>query len=308
MMSSSNYLVRACPLCQTAPPEAREVATRPTAEQLDFAELVPQWNGFYKEKAIFSYARCQGCALLYAPRYFTEAQLGILYAQMPPNMSEVPIAALERTQHGYFEILRRNSALRGDYVEMGPDIGLFTQMAVRQGNFDKFWLLEPNLDVRPALERAVQGRPAVISHEMSGISKVPNASAGAAVMIHVLDHLLDPLQMLRELRLKMAPGSRLLLVTHDESSLLRRIISTRWPAFCLQHPQLYRPATMRAMLEKAGFDTIALERSTNYFRLDFLLKQLLWAFGIRAERVPSFAGLTLGLKLGNIVTVAAPRE
>jgi hypothetical protein len=39
----------------------------------------------------------------------------------------------------------------------------------------------------------------------------------------------------------------------------------------------------------------------------FLLKHLLWALGFKPKKVPSFANAVVGLKLGNMLTVATPR-
>ena len=46
---------------------------------------------------------------------------------MSPNMDDVPINSLKKTQEGYFRELRKYSNLKGAYLEIGPDIGLFTQ-------------------------------------------------------------------------------------------------------------------------------------------------------------------------------------
>ncbi len=308
-MEGSQYLKRRCPICQINTYRANgKVASEITAESLGFDELIPGWNGFFKEKVFFSYERCERCALLYAPTFFNESQLERLYAQMPPNMDEVPLEALRRTQKGYFDSLKRHSDLKGGYIEVGPDIGLFTENCVREGSFDKYWLFEPNIDVKPNLDRLMQGKPTHVIHEMFGFDQVPNGAASVAVMVHVLDHLLDPVATLKELRQKLAPESRLLLVTHDESSLLRRLVGWRWPAFCMQHPQLYSPASMQSLLTTAGFSLIAQHKTINHFQIKFLLKHLLWALGWKVKSVPSFWNLTVGLKLGNMLTVAAPLE
>jgi len=141
---------------------------------------------------------------------------------------------------------------------------------------------------------------------MQSLSPVPNETVSFVSMIHVLDHLTDPLSRLNEIREKMTFASRVLIVTHDESSLLRKVLNNRWPAFCLQHPQLYNKATMAAMLEKSGFKVIKQLATKNEFPISFLIKQTLWALGIRLEKVPNFFGLTISLPLGNILTLAEP--
>ena len=305
---STQFLSRGCPACGASSKLARkDVASEPTAETTDYAELIPAWNGFFKEKVFFSYDRCSNCGLLYAPTFFTPAQLEELYAQMPPNMDVVPMEALRKTQRGYYEALKSMSPPAGDYIEIGPDIGLFTENCVRDGKFGKYWLFEPNRDVESALSATMQGRPHAVIHDMFGFSQVPDRTAGAAVMVHVLDHLLDPVATLRELREKLTQGARLAIVTHDESSLLRRIFGKRWPAFCLQHPEIYNPKSMRKLLDTAGYDVVELKKTVNYFPVQFLLRHLLWAVGLKVKTVPSFGGITIGLKLGNMITIATPK-
>lgn len=306
-MEKNEFLSRACPVCAAKAPAQAAIHSEVTAESLDFNALVPYWNGFFKDKVFFSYVRCGSCGLLYAPTFFNDPQLEQLYGQMPPNMAEVPLAALRRTQRGYFEALKSCSNLDGGFIEVGPDIGLFTENCVREGKYDEYWLFEPNRDVLPTLSKIVEGRKYHVIHDMFGFSHVPDHSASAAVMIHVLDHLLDPVATLRELRQKLKPGAKLLLVTHDESSLLRRLVGWRWPAFCLQHPQIYSPESMRILLEAAGFEVLQRRKTVNFFEIGFLLKHLLWAFGMKVQSVPSFGRFTLGLKLGNMLTIATPK-
>jgi hypothetical protein len=98
------------------------------------------------------------------------------------------------------------------------------------------------------------------------------------------------------------------LVTHDESSLLRRLVGWKWPAFCLQHPQIYNPKSIRALLAAAGFEVLQQRKTVNFFQVSFLLKHLLWAFGWKVRSVPSFGQLTVGLKLGNMLTIAIPER
>ena len=307
-MNDNKFLSRVCPVCGKNPEAHDVIHSEVKAESLDYDALIPCWNGFFKDKIFFSYERCSGCGLLYAPTFFNSQQLERLYGQMPPNMAEVPLEALRRTQRGYFESLKKNSNLEGGFIEVGPDIGLFTENCVREGNYDEYWLFEPNRDVLPALSKIVEEKEFHIIHDMFGFSHVPEHSASAAVMIHVLDHLLDPVATLRELRQKLKRGARLLLVTHDESSILRRIVGWRWPAFCLQHPQIYNPKSMRILLEVAGYEVLQRSKTVNYFQFSFLLKHLLWAFGMKVKSVSSFGKFTLGLRLGNMLTIATPKQ
>jgi hypothetical protein len=283
------------------------VTSTPRAEDLPFTELVHGWNGLFKQRVFFSYARCHSCGLLFNPVFFNPEQLDALYAQMPANMDLVPSSALRRTQRGYFEALKARSDLTGGYVEIGPDTGLFAENCVREGHFERYWMFEPNRGVRGELDAALSSARSEIVHSMADFSRVPHRSVGAAVMIQVLDHLLDPVSTLLDLRDTLGDGSIVFIVTHNETSLLRRLFGYRWPAFCLQHPEIYNPRSMQALMAATGYDVVEIGRTTNHFPLQFLVKNLLWACGLKVGRVPSFGGISLSLKLGNMLTVATPR-
>jgi SAM-dependent methyltransferase len=302
-VTSSIYENRSCPVCGSRSAK-EEVHSARRAEALPFEGLRPFWSGFFKEKVFFSYARCDTCQLLFTPSFFTEEQLESLYAEMAPNMDVVPSKAIDATQRGYFDVAVRAARLDGGYLEIGPDVGYIVEQAVREGSFDHFWLFEPNRNVHDVLADATQGRPHTISADMTDLSAVPDGSIGLTLMVHVLDHLLDPVETLRQIRKKLRPDAKLVIVTHNEASALRYIMGTRWPPFCLQHPEVYNPASMRAMLAKAGYGTVQVSRSKNYFPIDFMVRQAAWTMGVRLDKLP-LPKASIGLRLGNIITVAS---
>ena len=298
-----SYVNRNCPMCSSNVP-IEEVQSPIRAEKSEYSILKEIWNGFFKEKIIFTYSRCSRCKTLYCPIFFSNDQLSELYSQMPANMDEVPMSALRKTQKGYFEFLKKYSELKGSYLEVGPDIGLFTENCVIEGNYEKYWLLEPNIAVKKDLENVVFGNSSSIIHEMFDFSTIPDNSIDTVVIIHVMDHLIEPVKYLNNMQKKLKKGAKILIVTHDEKSILRKFFKIKWPAFCLQHPQLYNLKTTENFLRDSNYKIIAQNKTRNYFKISFLLKHLLWGFGIKINKIPNFFGITVGLKLGNIITIA----
>ncbi|MHB8462022.1 MAG: methyltransferase domain-containing protein [Vulcanimicrobiaceae bacterium] len=301
-----SYLQRSCPNCSAHSIDAgRSVHADARAEDCTFDALRERWYGFFKEKSFFTYSRCTQCGMLYSPQYFTDEQLEMLYASMPANMVEVAHKALDQTQRGYFEHLRSRSDLRGQFLEIGPDVGVFAQYCVEAGNFTKTWFFEPNVNTHAELKSRMGAIETEISTSLFDLSCVPDGAITISAMIHVLDHITEPVPFLKQLLPKLAPTGKLLIVTHDENSLLAKVIGKRWPAYCLQHPHLFSPATIRNMLLGAGFRTVDTARSTNYFPLNFLAKQALLAVGVDSgDRLSKLPNFEIPLQLGNIITVA----
>jgi len=304
-MNRTAFQVRACPACGETQASS-EVRSRRPAETQTLEALAPIWSGLFKERQFFSYHRCADCGLLYNPVYFAADQLAGLYSSMAPNMELVASDAIEATQRGYFEAaLAQGAPLSGGYLEIGPDIGCIVAAARARGRYDHYWLFEPNRAVHDMLRVAAHDNPATLSADMTDLSAVPDGSIGLAVMIHVLDHLLDPATMLAQIRAKLRPDGMLMIVTHNERSLLRHVMGLRWPPFCLQHPELYSPATISGLLGGIGYGAIKVTRSRNHFPLDFLARQAAWGVGLKLRAVP-LPRWSIGLRLGNMLTMARP--
>ena len=306
-MTAPHFQFRPCPICGLPGGDFHAASNRP-AEGMTLDMLRPFWAGLDKEKVFFTYLRCAGCDLAYNPTYFSEPALAGLYADLAPNMDMVPTDLVAATQAGYFDAIAADSELAGDYLEIGPDVGHMVREAARRGTFAHYWLYEPNFAVHDVLARAADGRPVSLAGDMNDLSAVPDGSVGLAVMVHVLDHLIEPLAMVRQIRRKLRPGGMLAIVTHNEASMLRRVLGTRWPPFCLQHPQLYTPTTMERLLTRAGFAGIAISGSSNHFPTDFLARQAAQAVGLNLAKVP-LPAIPLRLRLGNMLTLArAPQR
>jgi len=298
----SDFLHRTCPACGGTD-RTEEAHSSVRAETMTLDALRPYWSGLFGEKRFFTYHRCRGCDLLYNPRFFDGNRLGELYSSMAPNMEIVSNDAIAATQKGYFDAAAIGTKLDGGYLEIGPDTGHIVREAAQRGGFEHFWLFEPNRAIHDTLRASAGGQPATLLADMDDLSPVPDRSIGLAVMVHVLDHLLDPLAMLAQIRAKLRPRGTLLIVTHNEKSLLRRLMGVRWPPFCLQHPELYNPATIAALLGRAGYAEVQVTRSRNYFPLPFLARQAAWTIGLKLDRVP-LPEVSLGLRLGNMLTLA----
>lgn len=270
---------------------------------MDFGDLRSNWRGFFNQHVFFPYGRCAACGQLYCPVYFSAEQLAELYANMPDNSASVDLEVLRRTQGRYAAVLRKSAPSGGDYLEVGPDIGLFTEAAVDGRDDAMLYLFEPNRAVWPQLEARFGAGRCRLSDEMDDYAAVPDATIGMAAMIHVLDHVLEPLALLRRLAAKLLPGGSLAIVTHNEASTMARVLGERWLPYCLQHPQLYRPTTLAAIASRAGLEVVAQRSTSSDFPLAYLVKHGLAAAGLPHDWVPAAQRPALALKLGNLITV-----
>ena len=213
------FLKRDCPGCGSPRRHDKsEAASIPPAETLDIDRFSRYWEASGGRRVFFSYYRCVDCGLLYCPLTLSPTQLSALYHLMGDNTHGVALPVVERTQKGYFDLLRRHSNLQGDYLEIGPDLGLFARLCAREGRLGKLYLFEPNTSVRPALEANLAGSSCEIQSHMFEPGAVPEASISIAIAINLADHLQEPASFLASIIARLTSSGVLLLVVHDESS------------------------------------------------------------------------------------------
>jgi hypothetical protein len=272
------------------------------AEFLSFSEVKDSFVGLRSRQIFFSYYRCQSCSLLYCPWYFGERQLADLYQDMPDNLMGEHKPTVTKTQSGYVKWLSEYLPIANNYLEIGPDIGLVAKSVVEHFRISKALLVEPNLAVHRELRDAVSGVQSVeiVSYLSESFDKVFDLVVG----VHVYDHLLNPVRDLLEIKSKSVPKARLLIVVHNENSLLRRILGKKWPPFCLQHPQLYNPVTLRTLLSNSGWHLDVAARSTNWWSLNHLMHLGLKILGLPLGIGRIFPNIEIPLRLGNTIAIA----
>lgn len=95
-------------------------------------------------------------------------------------------------------------------------------------------------------------------------ARFPDACFDAVALIDVIEHLADPLAVLREAARVTKPGGVLYLVTPDVESLSALVLRGRWWGLRPAHIFYFSPRTLAAMLEKAGYRVV---ESRSYGRI-----------------------------------------
>jgi len=92
----------------------------------------------------------------------------------------------------------------------------------------------------------------------------------------VIEHVVDPLALLQSCAQRLHDGGILVLSTPDASSMLARLLGSYWLGFRSvgEHLYFFGHPTMRAYLDKAGFETLAMHGIGKYMKWDRLLRRL----------------------------------
>lgn len=274
------------------------------AENLDFQQVKESFIGLREHQVFFSYYRCQECGLLYAPKYFTPEQLDTLYREMPDNLMGEDKNTISKTQAGYVKWAKKSVGSIVNYLEIGPDIGLVGQAVCDEFNPRSACMIEPNVNIHPELRNSLRSISQVsIKRYLEEVEadSVFDFVAG----IHVYDHLLNPKEDLLKLRDFTVQGSNLLIVVHNEESLLRKIMKSKWPPFCLQHPQIFNRDSLRSILDNSGWRLQRVSRSVNWWHLEHFAELASGVIGIRSSWAKALPNIQIPIKLGNQIVLAS---
>lgn len=99
-----------------------------------------------------------------------------------------------------------------------------------------------------------------------------DATFDAVVMLDLFEHITAPREFLLDVRARLAPGGRMLMMTPNVRSLLARVSGKRWVSFKVpEHVYYYGRRSLAALLDQTGFDVLAMRSSRQYVTLAFAL-------------------------------------
>lgn len=86
----------------------------------------------------------------------------------------------------------------------------------------------------------------------------------------VLEHTADPKAVLERSQTLLAPGGVLALTYPDYGSLPARLLGRRWPFLLTVHLYYFVPETMRALLERTGFEPVVFRRHIQTLEMGYV--------------------------------------
>ncbi|MDQ6746123.1 MAG: class I SAM-dependent methyltransferase [Actinomycetota bacterium] len=104
--------------------------------------------------------------------------------------------------------------------------------------------------------------------------ELPPAAFDAVVLADVLEHLPDPGAALERVRILTRPGGVLFLALPDAGSLVARALGRRWWSVIPTHVQYFTRHSLAVLLNRSGWETLALTTSPKAFTLGYYLGRI----------------------------------
>ncbi|MGD0949257.1 MAG: class I SAM-dependent methyltransferase [Candidatus Binatia bacterium] len=180
------------------------------------------------------------------------------------------------------EVIRKYKS-RGRLLDIGAGTGIMLEEAAKLGFVGcgvepSQWLSQK------ASERGLQVFQGTYPHkDITGAFDV-------VTLVNVLEHVTDPVGLLRAMSKAMADDGIGFVVTPDVSSFARKLLRWRWWHFRVAHIGYFDKRPLTLALDKAGLQLVAFGRPGWYFSASYLVDRLnqylpTWI------HLPSFAAL-----------------
>jgi SAM-dependent methyltransferase len=247
---------------------------------------------------------CPRCQLVYAsPAPLAEA-LDVAYRDAAYDSGE----EAEYASDTYGDLL--GSVMpelpdRGGALDIGAGNGAFLRRLLAAG-IDDVVGVEPS--AAPVAAAADDVRPFLRLAPFRADDFEPGRFRLVTVF-QTLEHVADPLELCRAAHRLLAAGGALMVVCHNRRAVANRLLGRRSPIFDVEHLQLFSPESLRALLERAGFDRVELRPVTNRYPLRYWVRLLPLPPRAKDAALATlgrtrFGSLPVALPVGNFAGIA----
>ena len=261
----------------------------------DSAVLFPKQPGRGIRQRI---VKCRRCGLMYAnPQEIIDCET---FAQE----GEAGVLDIAGADRQYFQkqhvqlpdyerivgVLAQLAPKKGRLLEIGSYLGILLDRLRADG-----WT---TTGLEPSHKVAVYSRERYGHDIIEGLLPHPALPAGAydtVLLLHVIEHMPDPAESVREIRRLMKPGGVLVVETPRFDSLMFKLLGRRERSLnnCAGHLFFFAVPTLSQLLERNGFEVVRVDLVGRTLTLDRLLynvglitqskpiRDWLWRMGVR---------------------------
>ena len=156
---------------------------------------------------------------------------------------------------------------KGRLLDVGAGTGTLVERALARG-WDATGVEPSRWLARRATDRGLPVHRGVLPHD----AVLPPFDV--VMLVDVLEHVTDPVGLLRQARAHLAPGGLGIVVTPDVGSIASRVLGRRWWHRRIAHVGYFDRSTLRRALSEAGLLALAWQRPGWRFRVDYLVPRV----------------------------------
>jgi SAM-dependent methyltransferase len=292
---------RPCPLCGTV--DQSDVFLK---ENYDLDRLTHSAFSSRKlpEYMHFRLMRCSRDDLVYASPTPTLETLAEAYREASFEASKES----EYAAKTYVKFLRSKRGLKPTKtLDIGAGDGAFL-FELQKWGFDDLVGFEPSEAPVRAANEAIRG---CLRREIFDSSSFDEATFGLVTCFQTIEHVFDPLALLRDMYRILEPGGTAFLIGHNVDAFSAKVMGEKSPIFDVEHLQLFNLKSAELLMRQSGFRDIAVFPILNSYPLSYWTKLFPLPDALKTRVLAEFAGrlslvgnMNVPMPAGNLGIVA----
>jgi SAM-dependent methyltransferase len=247
---------------------------------------------------------CARCDLLYVSEIAGVSDLRTEYDNAAYDSQVESVYAARTYMNVVLPVIRRLSD-RAGALDIGTGDGAFLGELLDRGKMTNVVGLEPSAAPIRSADTKVQE---LIRRGMFVAGLYSSETFSLVTCFQTIEHVDDPGGLCREGLRILKPGGALVIIGHNRSGLLNRMLGRKSPIFDIEHLQLFSPSSLRRLLMNAGFESVTVQSFWNTYPISYWAR--LFPFPRPVKRIVTallratgLGRIPLSFPVGNLVAV-----
>lgn len=211
--------------------------------------------------------QCEDCGFVYAHPLPAD-DLVALYADLDdPDYVEGRTYRLQQMSN-LLAAIRRHAPDAATLLDVGAGTGLMVEAAIDVG------LDAVGVEPATSLSEEARARHLPVHTGIHPHPALEGRTFDLVTCVDVIEHVTDPVGLLKALEGSLAPGGTLVVTTPDVESLTAKALGARWWHYRVAHVCFFPRTAMERALTAAGLQIVARERQVWWFSVGYLLVRL----------------------------------
>lgn len=211
----------------------------------------------------YKMVKCSNTGLVFSREILPDSVLEKLYCESKVIFSEYT----DTIRKDYWKPLEKFSNIlnKGTALEIGCSTGFFLEELQKRG-FKEVYGCEPSIEARNMSASSVKQN----IHTGFFTNEVyKDNSFDLICCFQTLDHLSDPMGMLKTCYKKLKPGGLIYIIIHNIDGFQAKLFGEKSPIIDVEHIYLFNPKTISLAVEKAGFKTVKTFPLKNSYPMEY---------------------------------------
>lgn len=216
----------------------------------------------------FNVYDCRDCGLGHTWPFPEEANGGEVFADDDGHYERQFATGRELWRIFALNLLERIPPVhrKGRILDVGAGVGFFVELAAEQG------ASAYGIDRAPAAGRVARRHG--VDVRTCELEEVMDDDFDVVVMTHVLEHVPDPVNFLREAARRLRAGGVLVINVPVSKALMPRLLGRRWYGYQpTQHVHQFSRRSLRQVARRAGLEPLSLSSESLHYTNESPLKR-----------------------------------